>query len=106
MSLPVGKNTHPTDPISTDFGGEHRAKSVPPKPHGFVTDGDTAPVQRILDVSERKGKANVGHDRQAIDLRAAVKVFEWIPFGHGWMLRNRPAGLKPICSDIDAKKAA
>ena len=38
--MPVGKNTYPTDPISTDFGGEHRAKSVPPKPHGFVTDGD------------------------------------------------------------------
>jgi hypothetical protein len=38
-----------------------------------VADVDGALVQQVLDIAERKGKANVHHDRQADDLRAAVK---------------------------------
>jgi len=48
-----------------------------------MADVDPAFVQQVLDVSERKGKANVHHDRQADDLRAAVKVLEGVAFCHG-----------------------
>jgi hypothetical protein len=48
-----------------------------------MADVDPALVQQVLDVSERKGKSNVQHNRQADDLRAAVKVLEWVAFCHG-----------------------
>ena len=64
-----------------------------------MADVDAALVQQVLDVSERKWKANVHHDRQANDLRAAVKVLEGVCFHHEQKLRNHPARLKQICSD-------
>ena len=82
MPLPVRICTHPADPFSPDLSSKHRAKSIPPVPHRFVADVDAALVQQVLDVSERKWKANVHHDRQANDLRAAVKVLEGVRFVH------------------------
>ena len=45
-----------------------------------MADVDAAFVQQILDVSERKWKSNVHHDRQADDLGAAVKALERVCF--------------------------
>ena len=64
-----------------------------------MADLDPTLVQQVFDVSERKWKANVHHYRQANDLWAAVEVLEGIFFHHKQKLRNRPAGLNPICSD-------
>jgi hypothetical protein len=64
-----------------------------------VADVDAAFVQQVLNIPKRKWKANVHHDRQANDLRAAVKVLERVAFCHGTTLRNRSAQLKAICSN-------
>lgn len=52
------------------------------EPDRAVTDIDTAFVQQILHVAERKRETNVNHHRQADDLGAAVKVVEWVAFCH------------------------
>jgi len=41
------------NPFLSDLGHEHRAKSIPPIPHRFVTDVDAAFVQQILNISKR-----------------------------------------------------
>jgi hypothetical protein len=89
----------PFDALSQDLDGEHRAEAVPPESDSLVADFHPAFVQQVLDVSERKWKANVHHEREANDLRAAVEVLERVAFCHGWTLRNRLARLKPNCSD-------
>ncbi len=83
MPLPVRIRPHLLHPFSADFCGEHWAKPVPPVPHRFMADVDAALVQQVLDIPQRKGKANVHHDRQANDLGAAVKVLEGVAFCHG-----------------------
>jgi hypothetical protein len=60
---PIRVRTHLLDTFTADFSGEHWAKSIPPVPHRFVADVDAALVQQVLDIAERKGKANVHHDR-------------------------------------------
>ena len=64
-----------------------------------MADVDGALVQQVLHIAKRKWKANVHHDRQADDLRAAVKAPERVCFRHEQRLRNHPARLKQICSD-------
>jgi hypothetical protein len=96
---PIRVRTHLLDTFTTNFCGEHWAKSIPPIPHRFVADVDAALVQQVLDIAERKGKANLHHDRQADDLRVAVKALERVCFRHEQRLRNHPARLKQICSD-------
>jgi hypothetical protein len=54
--LPVRVSTNSANPVSSDLGGEHRAKSVPPEPDRFVADLDAALMQEVLHVSKRKGK--------------------------------------------------
>ena len=80
MPLPVRICTHPVDPLSPDLSSKHRAKSIPPKPTVSWLMSIAALVQQVLDIPERKWKANVHHDRQANDLRAAVKVLEGVRF--------------------------
>ena len=96
---PIRLRTHLLDTFTADFCREHWAKSIPPVPHRFAADVDGALVQQVLDIAERKGKANVHHDHQADDLRAAVKAPERACFRHEQWLRNHPARLKQICSD-------
>ena len=68
MPLPVRVCPHPINPISTDLGREHRAKSVPPKSDSFVSDIDPSLVQKTLNIAERERKSNVHHDGQPDDL--------------------------------------
>jgi hypothetical protein len=51
-----------------DFHSEHRKKSIPPKPDGFVTVINTTFMQQILHVSKRQRKSNIHHHGQADDL--------------------------------------
>jgi hypothetical protein len=39
-------------PLSADFGREQRSKSVQLEPDGFMTDLDSALMQKILDVAQ------------------------------------------------------
>jgi hypothetical protein len=70
-----------------------------------VADVDATLMQQVLDVSERKWKANVHHDRQANDLRAAVKVLEGVRFAHAETLRDHPARLNRLPSDSASLQA-
>ncbi len=99
MPLPVRVCAHLLNSFAADFSGEHRAKSIPPIPHRFVADVDAALVQKIFDVSQRQRKANIQHDGEADNLRAAVKALEWVCFNHEDRLRKRPARLNSNPSD-------
>jgi hypothetical protein len=47
-----------TSPSSlANLGGEHRAKPIPPEPHGLMADVDPALGQEIFDVSKRQWKS-------------------------------------------------
>jgi len=62
MPLPLGPSPHPIGALSPDLCSKHRAKSVPPEPHCFVTQIDPALMQQIFDVTERWRKPNIHHD--------------------------------------------
>jgi hypothetical protein len=46
MPPPVGQGPHAIDPLSSDIGGEYRAKSVPPEAHRLMADLNAAPCRR------------------------------------------------------------
>jgi hypothetical protein len=73
MPLPVRMNAHPACPIFADIIGESRAKSIPPKPDGFMAHIDTAFVEQIFDISKRKRKSDVKHNGQPDDLGLVLK---------------------------------
>ena len=80
-----------------DLRGEHWTKSVPPEPHRFVADIDTALEQNILDLSQRKRIANIHHHHEADHLGRTVEITEGI--AHCRRLRNLARRLNPIYSD-------
>ena len=49
------------NPLLSDLIGKHRPELVPPEPHRFVTEIDTALMQQILDIAERQRKPDVQH---------------------------------------------
>jgi hypothetical protein len=57
-----------------DLRGEHRTKPVPPKPHGFVADIDTALEQQIFYLSQGQRITDVHHHREANDLGRRVEI--------------------------------
>lgn len=61
-----------------------------------VDELEPALVQQIFYIAERKREANVLHNRQANNLRAAVKALEGVAFCQRWTLRNRPTHLNQI----------
>ncbi len=106
MPLPVRVCAHLVNSFTADFSGEHRAKSVPPETNCFVADVDAALMQKIFYVSQRQRKANIQHDGEADNLRAAVEIFEWVFFNHEDRLRKRPARLNSNPSDKTLTVAA
>ncbi len=64
-------------PLS-DLRGEHRTEPVPPEPHGFGADIDTALEQQIFDLSQRERITDVHHYREADHLRRTVEIAERI----------------------------
>jgi hypothetical protein len=74
-----------------DFGGEERAKAMPPKPDGLMADLDAALMQQVLDVPQREREPDVHHDRQADDLGRRLEVLEGAGFAHlGTLLSPLP----------------
>ena len=53
VPLPIPGSPHPIGPISPDLGGEHRSKSIPPKPDRLVTDFNPPFMQEIFDIAKR-----------------------------------------------------
>ena len=51
---------------------------VPPVPHGLMADVDAALTQKIFDLSQRYGVADIHHDREADDLRRTVEITKGI----------------------------
>ena len=80
-----------------DLRGEHRAKPVPPKPHGFVADIDTALEQQIFHLSQGQRITDIHHHREADHLGRPVEITAGI--FHPRRLWNDTPRLKPICSD-------
>ena len=66
----------------TNFSGEHRTKPVPPKSNRLVADIDATLVQQILNISKRKRKTDIHHNRQADDFGRRLEVLEWVAFCH------------------------
>jgi len=69
-------SAHPADPVSPDYGGKHRAKSVPPEPDCLMADIDVTFVQKGLRRCEATVKMDLHHHRQADDFRARLEVTE------------------------------
>jgi len=108
MPLPVRVCAHLLNSFAADLSSEHRAKSVPPEPNGFMADFNAPFMQQIFDVAQRKRKSNVHHHGKANDFWAAVKILEGVIFCHPERLRDQPARLNPnpsdktLVADIDA----
>src|ERR1700691_107611 len=94
MPPPVRIAAHMRNPLLSDFGGEHRAKPVPPKPDGLMADVDPALGQEILDVAQRQRISHVHHHDKTDDLRRAVEISERV--AHGLKLPRRDA-LRALC---------
>ncbi len=73
MPPPMGELAHCLNPFPTDLAGEHRTKSVPPKPDRLMANIDAAIVQKVLDLTERKREADVHHHDRSDHLRRAVE---------------------------------
>lgn len=99
MPLPIGISVHPTYPALADFGREHRAKSVPPKPDSFVANVDAPFVQQIFHIAKLKRDPDIHHHRQMDDLGGCFEMAKWVWFSHAPTLEKRPTRLKPVSSD-------
>jgi hypothetical protein len=55
-------------PAFFDFPSEHRAKSVPLDPSGFMADIDAALEKKLFELTERQRIADVHHHRETNDL--------------------------------------
>ena len=80
-----------------DLLGEHRTKPVPPKPHGFVADIDTALEQQVLDLAQRQRVPDIHHHREANDFGRTIEIAEGI--FHPLRLGSITRRLKPLYSD-------
>jgi hypothetical protein len=96
------------DAALPDFGGEDRAKAMPPKPDGLMADLDAALVQQILDVPQREREPDVHHNRQADDFGRRLEVLEGAGFAHlGTLLsplprRKQSSPDNGLVADLDA----
>jgi len=68
------------------LGREHGTKSIPPEPHRFVADVNTALVQQVFNIAERQREPDVHHHSDANDLRLRLEISERI--AHPWRLRS------------------
>ena len=77
MPFPVRVCAYPADPLSADFGGEHRTISILPISTRFMADVYGALMLQILDVSLQKWKL---HHSLPNDFKASVYIIEWGTF--------------------------
>ncbi len=90
----IGSMTNTAFP---DLGGKQRTKTVPPVPHGLMANVDAPFEQKIFDLSQRQGVADIQHHRAADYLRRIVEITKGIL--HRRRLRNLTSRLKPIYSN-------
>jgi len=64
MSLPIRLGMQSVDLIFANLGGEHRAKPVPPEPHGFMADPYAVLMQMICHIPRREREPVVHHHCQ------------------------------------------
>jgi hypothetical protein len=99
---PAVHRSHRLCPALTDLNGKHRARSVPTKPDGFVTDVDASLVQQIFDIVRRKREPDIQHNGTTDDLGARLEISKWAVFCRQVTLDSRTARLKPVSSDSAA----
>ncbi len=90
----IGSMTNAAFP---DLGGKQRTKAVPPVPHGLMAKVDAPFEQKIFDLSQPQGVADIQHHHAADYLRRIVEITKGILHRRG--LRNLTSQLKPIYSD-------
>ena len=76
MPTPWGVDPHAIDALFADFGSEHRAEAVPPKPDGFMADIDPAFGEQVFNVAQRQRVFDVKHDHEADHLGRTVEIAE------------------------------
>ena len=67
VDVPTPNDGNPASDLPAGAGypqAKHRAKSIPPQPHGLVTQIDPALVQQIFDVPQRQRKTNIHQDHE------------------------------------------
>jgi hypothetical protein len=69
VPAPVAIARKVSNPTSSNLACEHRAKTVPPKPHRLVADVDPALEQQVLDVSQAQWETGIHHYHEADHLR-------------------------------------
>src|SRR5271165_2210329 len=92
MPTPLGEAALMRYPFLSDLGGEHRAKSVPPKSDCLMADVDPPLGQEILDVAQRQRVPQVHHYDQTDHFRRAVEISKRI--AHGLKLPQPEAARK------------
>ena len=59
VPLSVGERSQLLDTVQADFSGDYRAEPFQPKTDRFMADADTALVQQVFDISQRKRETDV-----------------------------------------------
>lgn len=57
-----------SDAALSDLRSKQRAEPIPPQTRRLVADIDAALMQKVLDLAQRKRKADIEHNRKANDL--------------------------------------
>jgi len=89
------EGAHPVNPFAVDLGSKHRAKPVPPEPHGIMTNSDAALGQQVLKVAKRQAVFHAHHDHEPNALRRRIEMPEWA-LGLG-----NPAQIAPLASIVN-----
>jgi hypothetical protein len=79
---------------------------MPPVADRLVAHLDTALVQEVFNIPERKREPDVQHHRQADDLRARLEPLEGAGLGHRRRLVGPLPRLKPGLSDKTSRAKA
>ena len=81
MPSPLRDLMHEAGPAPPDLAREHGAEPVDPKADAFMTNVNSALMQKVLDIPERDRKAHLHHDRKLDDLRRRFEIAKWVA-GH------------------------
>src|SRR5450432_4557359 len=94
MPAPLTIAAHVRDTRLPDLGGEHRTKSIPPKPDRLVAYVDPALSQEILDVAQRQRVLHIHHHNQTDHFRRTVKISERVAHGPSLSRRGDATGVR------------
>ena len=63
MPLPVRVGSQILDAFPPNFLREHRSKSIPPEPDGFMANINAALMEKIFHIPQRQRETDVQHNR-------------------------------------------